>query len=165
MLKSRWHVYIPVVLALLPSCQRQVNTEKEQQAIKAVIEAEKKGYFDKSLEEMAATWVQSPSSVKMFMSRDGEVDLFGWPRINDRSKQEIAGIDTQQNIRLEYSDFQFHIYPTSAWAVFKANWHWSRAGQEEQMQQTRIMAFEKVEGKWKITLMALYAVPSEKREG
>jgi len=165
MSKRRCGVYVAVVLALLPSCRRQVDTEKEQAAIRAVIEAEKKGYFDKKLEEMAATWVQSPSSVKMVMSRDGEVDLFGWSRINDSSSQHLAELDSLQNVRLEFSDFQFHIYEASAWAIFKANWNWSHAGQDGHLQQTRIMAFEKVGGQWKITLMAIYNVPPEKQGG
>ena len=78
-----------------------------------------------NLEEMAATWAQDSSSVKVYRSRDGEVDLFGWSKMNDRSKQETAGIDTVQNTRLEFSDYQFHIYETSAWAIFKARWRWS----------------------------------------
>ena len=161
------NVYSLVVLALfLPLCQRRVDTQKEEQAIRAVIEAEKKGFFDKSLEEMAATWVQKPSSVKMYMSRDGELDLFGWSKMDDQSKEGLARLDsTRTNIRLEFSDYQFHIYETSAWAIFKANWQWSRGGQEEHQQQTRIMAFEKVGGNWKITLMAIYNVPSEAPEG
>jgi len=167
MLKRSWSVYAPVVAALgCASCQRQIDVGKETQAIKAVIEAEKKGYFDKSLEEMAATWVQSPSSVKMGMSRDSEVDLFGWTKINDQSKQALANVDpTRTNIQVEFSDYQFHIYETSAWAIFKANWQWSRGGHEEHLQQRRILAFEKVGGDWKITLMAMYNVPSETPAG
>ncbi len=167
MLERKCYGYGLVVLAFLcPSCQRKVDVEKEQQAITAVIDAEKKGYFDKSLEEMAATWVQDSSSVKVFMSRDGEVDLLGWPKINEHSKQEIGQTDsTYQNIRLQFSDFRFYIYETSAWAIFKAHWNWSHSGQQEQLQQERIMAFEKVGGEWKITLMAIYSVPPQEREG
>jgi len=161
------NVYSLFVLALfLPSCQRRVDTQKEEQAIKVVIEAEKKGFFDKSLEEMAATWVQDSSSAKVFMSRDGEIDLLGWPKINDQSRQEIPRHDsTYQNARLQFSNYQFHIYETSAWAIFKADWNWSRGGQPEHLQQTRITAFEKVDGKWKFTLMAIYNVPPEERKG
>lgn len=162
MLRRDWLVCVPIALALFcPSCGRPVDVAKEQQAIRAVIEAEKKGYFDKNLEEMAATWAQRSSSVKMFLSRSGEVDLVGWPKINDQSKQEIAAPDsTYKDMRLEFSDYQFTVYETSAWAILKARWNWLHRGVAEQLQQTRVMAFEKMDGQWKITLMAIYNAPT-----
>jgi hypothetical protein len=27
-------------------------------------------------------------------------------------------------MRVDYSDFRFNVYETTAWAIFKANWHW-----------------------------------------
>jgi hypothetical protein len=122
MQKLNFVVYVVIGLALcFSSCKPTVDVEKEKSAIRAVIEAEKQGYFDKSLERMAATWVQKSSSVKMFMSQKGEVDLFGWARISERSKEEIAAIDSNYtNIDLQFSDFQFNIYEGSAWAIFKA---------------------------------------------
>jgi hypothetical protein len=166
MQKLNFRVYVVIGLALFfSSCHHKVDIEKEKEAIKAVIEAEKQGYFDKNLEKMAATWVQKSSSVKMFMSQVGEVDLFGWAKISERSKEEIAAIDSSyRNIHLEFSDFQFNIYESSAWAIFKARWNWFYKEEQKKLEQTRIMAFEKVEGKWKITLMAIYAVPIEKEE-
>ncbi len=164
MQKSNFIVYVVIGLALLfSSCQRKVDIDKEKEAIRAVIEAEKKGFFDKSLEQMAATWVQKPSSVKMYMSQEGEMDLFGWVSINERSKQEIARIDSEyENVHLEFSDFQFNIYETNAWVIFKAKWDLTYKGESTLWEQTRIMAFEKVDREWKITLMAIYAVPTAK---
>ena len=166
MQKSKFVVYAVIGLALLfSSCQREVDFAKEKEAIKAVMEAEKKGFFDKSLEEMAATWVQKPSSVKMFMTQEGEVDLFGWEKINEHSKAELAGMDPEyKNMNVEFSDFQFNIYENSAWTIFKARWNWTYKEEPGKAEQTRIMAFEKADGKWKATLMAIYAVPTKKEE-
>jgi hypothetical protein len=166
MQKSNLVGYILIGLALcLPSCQPRVDVDKERDAIKAVIEEEKNGYFDKSLERMAATWVQKSSSVKMFTSQEGELDLFGWAKINEQSKKEIAGMDPEvKNIHVDFSDFQFNIYQSSAWAIFKAKWNWTYKEEQQKLEQTRIMAFEKTDGKWKITLMAIYAVPTERTE-
>ena len=159
-------VYFVIGLALLfSSCQRKVDVVKEKEAIRAVIDAEKQGYFDKDLGKMASTWVQGPSSVKIFMFQKGETDLFGWDKISESSREEIAKIDSNyKNIHLEFSDFQFNIYESSAWAVFKAKWNWTYKEEQKNVEQTRIMAFEKVEGKWKTTLMAIYNVPAEKEE-
>ena len=147
------------------SCQRKVDVEKEKEAIRALINTEKQGYFDKDLGKMASTWVQRPSSVKIFMSQNGETDLFGWAKISESSREEIAKIDSNyRNIRLEFSDFQFNVYESGAWAIFKAKWNWTYKEEQKAMEQTRIMAFEKVEEKWKTTLMAIYSVPVEKEE-
>jgi len=164
MQKLNHSVYFVMGLALLfSSCQRKVDIDKEKEAIKAVMEAEKKGFFDKSLEEMAATWVQKPSSVKMFMTQEGEVDLFGWAKISEHSKAELAGMDPEyKNMNVEFSDFQFNIYENSAWTIFKARWDWTYKEEQKKAEQTRIMAFEKADGKWKATLMAIYNVPTVK---
>jgi hypothetical protein len=147
------------------SCQTKVDVEKEREAIKAVLEQEKKGFFDKNFEMMAATWVQKPSSVKMYMSQDGEIDLFGWAKISEGDKEGVAKDRSDyKNMQLEFSDFQFNIYESNAWAIFKAQWNWTYKDTPGKLEQTRIMALEKVEGKWKITLMAIYNVPAEKEE-
>jgi hypothetical protein len=159
-------VYFVIGLTLLfSSCQPKVDVEKEKAAIRAVIEDEKNGFFGKSFEKMAATWVQKATSVKMYMSQEGESDLFGWAKISEGDKENISkDYSDYSNIHLEFSDFQFHVYENSAWVIFKATWDWIYKDKPEKHEQTRIMAFEKVEGKWKTTLMAMYDVPSKKEE-
>jgi hypothetical protein len=159
-------VWFAICLApFFSSCQTRVDLEKEKEAIKAVLEQEKKGYFDKNSEMMAATWVQKSSSVKMFMSQEGEIDMFGWEKISERDKEDISkDYSDYKNIHVGYSDFQFSLYESNAWAIFKARWDWTYKDKPGKLEQTRIMAFEKVEGKWKTTLMAIYNVPTEKEE-
>ena len=153
------------LVPLVSSSQTKVDVEKERAAIKAVLEEEKKGYFDKNFEMMAATWVQKPSSVKMFMSQEGERDMFGWEKISEGDRKAISEDRSgYKNIQVEFSDFQFNIYESNAWAIFKAKWNWMYKDTPRKLEQTRIMAFEKVEGNWKITLMAIYNVPAAKMD-
>jgi hypothetical protein len=166
MKKLKYVVWCSICLALFfSSCQTKVDPEKEKEAIKAVLEQEKKAYFDKNFDMMAATWVQKPSSVKMYMMQEGETDLFGWIKISERDKQDISKERSEyKNIQLEFTDFQINVYETNAWAIFKAKWNWTYKDTPGRMEQTRIMAFEKVEGKWRIALMAIYNVPTEKEQ-
>jgi hypothetical protein len=162
------HCFVYLLVSLVPFvalCQPKVDVEKEKDAIQAVLEEEKKGYFERNFEKIASTWLQKPSSVKMFMGEKGEMELFGWTKISESDKEGISKDRSEyKNMDVKYSDFHYHIYERSAWTVFKARWDWIFGDKPGKLEQTRIMAFEKVEGKWKITLMAIYNVPTEKQE-
>jgi hypothetical protein len=166
MSKKYYFAYLVIGLApFISACQPKVDIEKEKDAIKAVLEEEKKGFFEKNSERMAATWVQKPSSVKMFMGQNEEIDMFGWAKISERDKADLArGWSDYKDMRVDYSDFQFNIYERNAWILFKARWGWTYNGEPGKLEQTRIMALEKFEGKWKITLMAIYNVPSQQQQ-
>jgi hypothetical protein len=166
MRKANCFVYLVISLTPFSAlCQPKVDVEKEKDAIKAVLEEEKKGYFERNFDKIASTWVQKPSSVKMFMGEKGEYELFGWTKISESDKEGISkDWSDYKNMDVKYSDFQFSIYEESAWIVYKARWDWIFKDQPKKLEQTRIMAFEKVEGKWKITLMAIYNIPTEKQE-
>jgi hypothetical protein len=162
---TKANCYVCLVFSLVPFfalCQPKVDLEKEKDAIKAVLEEEKRGYLEKNFEKIASTWVQKPSSVKMFMGEKGGVELFGWAKISESDKEGISkDWSDYKNMDVKYSDFQFNIYETSAWIVFKARWDWILKDKPGKLEQTRIMAFEKVKDNWRITLMAIYNLPIE----
>jgi hypothetical protein len=164
MKKMRLTVCFVIVFVLFfSSCQPKVDIEKEKDAIKAVLELEKKGYFDKDFGTIASTWAQKPFSVKLFMSAEGETDWFGWAKISEGDKEGLSkDYSDYKDRRVEYSDFQFNIYGSNAWAIFKARWNWTFKDEQQKLEQTRIMAFEKIKGEWKITLMAIYNIPTER---
>jgi hypothetical protein len=161
-------MFIILSLAFLYSSTLLMAAIDEKDALKAateieaVLNKEKKGYFDKDFEVIASTWVQKASSVKIFMSAKGETYLNGWDKIAEFSKKELAADYSEyKNRSVEFSDFNYNIQEKTAWVIFKASWKWTYKGQLQTLRQTRINAFEKVDGKWKITLMAIYNVPTE----
>ncbi len=166
MARIHWFAYLVIGLApFLSACQPRVDIEKEKDAIRAVLEEEKKGFFEKNSEKMAATWVQKPSSVKMYMGQNEELDMFGWAKISERDKADLAkGWSDYKDMHVDFSDFQFNLYEKNAWILFKARWGWTYKGEPGKLEQTRIMALEKIEGKWKITLMAIYQVPTQQQQ-
>lgn len=149
-------------IAQTPAGPKTGDLEKDKEAIKAVLEKEKKGYFAKDFETIASTWVQEPSSVKLFMSAQGEAAFFGWAKISEGTRKELADDHSDyKDMRVEFSDFQFNIYESNAWVIFRSKWDWTSKNEHQKVEQTRIMAFERVRGEWKIKLMAIYNVPTE----
>ena len=155
-------VFAVASIAQTPANPTSGIMEQEKDAIKALLEKEKQGYFAKDFGTIASTWVQKPSSVKLFMSARGEADFFGWAKISEGTKKELSeDYSDYKNRRVDFSDFQFNIYESNAWVIFKSTWNWSFKNEQQKVEQTRIMAFEKVNGEWKIKLMAIYEVPKE----
>ena len=69
-------------------CQDESGIEKEKKAIIAVIEAEKAAYFTQDLAGLDASWVQDPSSRKLFLTPHGITELTGWNEIHQKNMEE-----------------------------------------------------------------------------
>src|SRR5674476_213042 len=89
LMKNRMLLLTAVIFIALSSCEEKIDIEKEKEAIKAVFEQEKDGFFAQDLDAMAETWIQEPSSVKMYMSAEGQTKFEGWDAINKHSREEI----------------------------------------------------------------------------
>lgn len=153
-----------VIFTALSSCVEKIDIEKEKEAIKAVFELEKEGFFAQDLEVMAETWIQEPSSVKIFMSAEGQTKFEGWDAISKNSREDVA--DTtwdRKQFTLTFKDYQINILDDeSAWVMCNAIWEGTYQGAPVKTVQTRIQVLEKTDGKWKFALMALYNQPQEK---
>jgi hypothetical protein len=144
------------------SCQKKIDKAKEEAAIKAVIEEEKSAFMERDFERMTATWIQNPSSVKLYMGKEGQTSYVGWDKIREMDKEGWAKDSSdRKKITLSFSDYQFNIYNECAWVLCNATWSWSVNDKPNTVKQSRILAFEKPDGKWKFSLMAIYALPGE----
>ena len=72
-------------------CTGKIDIEKEKEAIKAVIEEEKNAYFSQDFVRMSATWIQKPSSIKLYMTENGPIEFLGWEKIAEHDKENILG--------------------------------------------------------------------------
>jgi len=163
-MKNRMLLLTAVIFIALSSCEEKIDIEKEKEAIKAVFEQEKDGFFAQDLEAMAETWIQEPSSVKMYMSAEGQTKFEGWEAINKNSREEVADTTWDRKlVTVTFKDYQINILDDeSAWVMCNALWEGTNQGAPMQIVQTRIQVLEKTDGKWKFALMALYNQPQEK---
>lgn len=164
LMKNRMLLLTAVIFIALTSCEEKIDIEKEKEAIKAVFEQEKNGFFAQDLDVMAETWIQEPSSVKMFMSAEGQTKFEGWDAISKNSREQVADTTWDRKlIIVTFKDYQINILDDeSAWVMCSALWESTYQGAPMKMVQTRIQVLEKTEGKWKFALMALYNQPQEK---
>ena len=81
--------FVVVSFAQTPAGPKTGDLERDKEAIRAVLEKEKQGYFARDFETIASTWVQTPSSVKLFMSAQGETDFLGWAKISEGIRKEL----------------------------------------------------------------------------
>jgi ketosteroid isomerase-like protein len=162
---KNWVVlFTAVIFIALCSCKEKIDIEKEKEAIKAVFEQEKEGFFARDFDAMAETWIQEPSSVKIFMSAEGQTKFEGWDAISKNSRQDVADTtwDSKQ-VTLTFKNYQINILDDeSAWVMCDALWEGTYQNAPMSSTQTRILVLKKTDGKWKFALMALYNQPQEK---
>ncbi len=152
-----------LILMSIIACTEKINIEKEEDAIKNVIEEEKNAFINQDSVRVSTLWVHKPSSLKIYMTEDGPIEFLGWDKIFEHDKENMSEFSSDnKNTSLIFSDYLFNIYNNNAWLTLKATWDGIYKGEKMHLEQKRILAFEKIEGKWKYTLMAIYNIPPKK---
>ena len=103
------------------SCKPKVNIEKEKEAIKAVFEQEKNAFYNQDCPGMAETWVQEPTSTKIYMNAKEQLIFEGWDKINAQSQKEVS--DTSWNrklVKTSFLNYKIDVLGNSAWVLCNA---------------------------------------------
>jgi hypothetical protein len=158
------HLMVLVTLIFLVgiSCEEKIDVTKEKEAIKAVFEEEKIGFLNQDYARMAETWIQEPSSIKIFMTDKGQTKFDGWDAV---SKEDQSG--TKDNswdrklVTVSFTNYQIDVMNTSAWVMCETHWNGIYKNDTINVVQTRINVLKKVDGKWKFALMAIYNLPTK----
>ncbi|MFC1539506.1 nuclear transport factor 2 family protein [Candidatus Latescibacterota bacterium] len=159
-MKNLIYVFTALILVSIVACTGTIDIQKEEEAIKAVMEEEKDAYFNQDFNTISASWVQKPSSVKIFMIESGPTEYVGWEKISAGDKEALSQVVPNfKNMTVTFSDYVFDINNNNAWVMCKATWDGLYNDQQMHFEQKRIQTFEKDGGKWKFTLIAIYAIP------
>jgi len=153
------YLWILFTLSLINgiSCQNKVDTRKEEEAIKAVIEADRAAYFKQDYNGVGDCWIKEPSSVKIWVDGQKETKIVGWDNINASQKEEAENKSWDRNkSKVTFSNYLFDIAPNNAWVYHEANWEVYSNNEVMNIKQGRIVILKKVEGKWKYALFMLY---------
>jgi len=140
-------------------CQEKSGIEKEKKAIKAVIEEEKAAYYEQDLSRLDDSWIQESSSRKLFMTPNGITELDGWTKIHQNNLEESERERNESVESARYSNFTINVYGNTA-LVFHDSNHKIKIQEEESiLKMRRILHMVKIDGEWKIDLMAMYFIP------
>ena len=140
-------------------CQDENGIEKEKKSIITVIEAEKTAYYKQDLAGLNESWIQEPSSRKIFLTTHGITELIGW---NEIHQNNIEAIERDWNEHVEtarYSNYSINVYGNTA-VVFHDSEHQITNQEEESiLNMKRILHLVKIDDEWKIDLIAMYFMP------
>ena len=141
-------------IILTYSCKEKVDIGKEKEAIKAVIEQEKDGYFEKDINKIESTWVQDATARKIYLIPDEYSYFNGWSEVNLHDRENLNS-QASDSLNLTFDDFEFNIYRNTALVFCNTKWSGIYEGNEFEGVQHRILHFIKVNGQWKYDLMAM----------
>jgi len=160
-------LFASIALGLLAivCCQDESGIEKEKKAIKAVIEAEKAAYYRQDLASMDNAWVREPSSRKLFMTPHGITELEGWDQIHQNHLEESERERSDFPETAQFSNYSINIYGNTALVHHDSNHKFMIQNEESLLKMKRILHMVKIEGEWKIDLMAMYFHPDTPRTG
>lgn len=162
MRKYLWTLFAAILLTGT-SCQEKIDIEIEKEAIKAVIQEERASFLDRDLSRVEATWVQESTSRKYYMNAGGITKIIGWTEVRKSDKKAIERdiSDKYENLDAKYSNFEIIVYGNTALVFHDTQWSGKYQGEEINTVQARILHLEKVEGEWKLDLMAMYRIPDK----
>jgi len=138
---------ISVMAIVSISCEQPpLDTEKEKEAIVALIEEETQSYYDKDFERWSNCYAQSDDNIWIFARQDWHDYGEGWKTQADGMK---SAFETEKEINREVKEpVEVKIYDNSAWIVFD-NEAFDENG--ESLEKVKVTYFlEKVNDKWKI---------------
>jgi hypothetical protein len=130
----------------------EIDYEKEERAILALIDKESEAFWDKDFERWAACWVQAPYIRTMgWWERGGITVVKGWEERGPRTKEHMADNPEPNPQNVVRKNINMRIYQDAAWVTFD---QYGKDTGEPDMdmpglsRETRIL--EKHDDQWKI---------------
>ncbi len=158
-MKKTLLILISCSLLAVVCCQDESGIEKEKKAIIAVIEAEKIAYYTQDLQGLDDSWVQDPSSRKLFLTSHGITELTGWDQIHQNNREAIERDWNEHVETVQYLNYSINLYGNTALVLHDSEHKITDHGEESLLNMRRIIHLVKVDEEWKIDLLAMYFMP------
>jgi ketosteroid isomerase-like protein len=142
---------IVTVLLCVGISAKEKNNEKEEAAIKQVIQESTNAYRARNFNKLEATFVQDETVTKVRSSKTGFGVINGWEDISGLYKQNFTNNPEPVIGKLEKVNYKIKVYGESAWAMHDE----IQDGANQQVNKQIIVHFlEKHDDKWKIVFMS-----------
>jgi len=165
------NLFVLLILSVLAvtACQKQIDVDKEKEAIIDVVNAESNAYLARDFETLSSNMVQDSLNIQIYANKWAYEYTVGWEDVAEGYKKDFANDSAwkeMNNLRLERKNFNIKVYPESAWAVFKTIYKWEKDSVTNEWKTIETRFLEKVNGEWKITYVCNVAKSSyeEKKE-
>ena len=152
------HLFTLIAFSLLAgaSCQEKIDTEKEKEAIKAVIEQSFAAYHEADYDQVVDTWVHEPYVLTSYASKNNQVQIKGWQELDEFFKQHASNYDSIQMagnwkyVSFENWDYTIRVYQQCAWASFNSKFIFTWQEANIDRESLHVSFLERHEGEWKI---------------
>lgn len=139
-------------------CQEHIDTEKEKEAIIAVINAETQAYFDKDFDAYAGVWKHDASLIDIRAFKNNFGVTFGWDLQGSGMKATFENDpEPAKNVEVK-KNFRIKVYDDCAWAVFDQDTYNAEGEIVGSALGTNFL--EKEDGQWKIIYLTRLNISS-----
>jgi len=164
-MKKLTFLLIILVFPFAGICQENTDLEKEEAAIKAVIEKETNAWINLNYESWKDCYAQDEPFGRLNTSPDSWGGANNWENYNSSMKTFFQNYEgpRPQPIKNENENYLIRVNDDDAWAVFVENGFDNEGNKTGWNISTRFL--EKKDGKWKISYLGTHDVGSYEQGG
>ncbi len=159
-------LFITIALLAGTSCQEKIDTEKEKEAIIAVIEGITSSHAAGDWDTWLSLWLDEPYIFISYAAADQYWISKGWDNLKKELEEMNSGEEDteepQAMLNLEPYDYSIRVFKDCAWAEFKIKWTSPLEGSDEmaEWETHENYSFEKRDGVWKVATVSAVNITS-----
>ena len=139
-------------ILLFNSCTNNIDIEKEEEAIKAVIENETNSYLMKNSEQRSKLFLHDESVIVLVSGKKSYGYAVGYDQIIESHKINVENNPIPSTDKFKNSNYKIKVYEKSAWVVYDEMLYSSTGEFIEKVINVRFL--EKVDREWKIVYLS-----------
>ncbi|MBN2215675.1 MAG: nuclear transport factor 2 family protein [Bacteroidales bacterium] len=169
-MKKYFLLFITVALLAGTSCQERIDTEKEKEAIVAVIEGITKAHAAGDWDAWLSLWLNEPYIFISYAAADYHWMVKGRDNLNEmvtENTSEEGAEEAEPELTLEPHDYFIRVFKECAWASYKIKWTsvTDSSDVKEEWETFENYAFEKRDGVWKVATVSAVDITSFEKQG
>jgi ketosteroid isomerase-like protein len=142
-----------VLVLVLASCSRTIDTEKEKAAVLAVLQEEGDAFSASDMNRIAATHTANKQDIRLIWDGSGMKRYEGWDQIKGLYEEYMAH-PLPSEFKNSKEEAVVRVGNGSAWVVCDNTWKSTQDGKENSFTNVQVAFLEKQQGKWKVAFNA-----------
>ena len=157
-IKLFYALFIPALI--LSGCKPAIDIEKEKTAIKEVIKAETKAFYDKNSKAFQDLYIQDTNQTRVMLVGSDLSVTTGWAKM----KVMVDSIpfynwSAQKNFKFNHDFISIKVIGDVAWAIVKYTSNYTLNDVSKQDTDLQTIVLEKIGGNWKISCFVISTLP------
>jgi hypothetical protein len=156
---AAWLIMI-LVIPVNPSCNRQKDKTKEEQAVIELLNEESRLAIEGDIDSLLMLYVQDDKNARLSVTKSVSAMITGWDAIREHQMNLLKSnwMDWKEK-QFSKENIWIKINGDNAWAVCDNIWRWREREHRKQFQNIQITICEKHRGRWEIAFQAFVRDP------